>query len=80
MAFKSRNLTPYSNNVKARLVPVLWVYWNEDNDTLTTAGLIKESTMNVGDQVTAISKDYKARSNYYVSEKIGDAITLVANT
>lgn len=81
MAYKRGNLTPIANNGKAGVVPALWMYWNENNDTLTTAGLIKEIGMSVGDQVIVVNATKTGNAFYSVSAKASDgSITLVANS
>lgn len=80
MAYKRVNLTPIANNGKTGVVPALWLYWNEDNDAMTTAGIIKEIGMSVGDQVLVVSADKTANAFYHVSAKASDgSITLTAN-
>lgn len=78
MAFKRQNLTPFANNGKKGRVPVLYVYWNKDNDTVTTAGFFPYGDFEVGDQIIVIDSDY-ANNEWYnvtISNKI---ITLVKN-
>lgn len=67
MSFKLNNLTPYANNAKKGVIPALWLYYNEDADTLTTAGFFdKDCGVANNDRIlvlstTAIAPDwYKA--------------------
>lgn len=43
MAFKAKNLRPLGDNTTAGVVPALWVYFNADSDTVTTAGYVPTS-------------------------------------
>lgn len=57
MSFKIDNITPFANNAKRGKVPVLWNYYNGDDDTVTTAGYIPYSSeFSNGDQVLVIKK------------------------
>ena len=79
MAFNINNLTPVAGSCKAGVQPVLWMYWNNADDTMTTAGFIKCQTMNLKDQVLVVKGDGSDIAFYYVSAKSGDSITLTAN-
>ncbi len=78
MAFKIDNLTPFANNGKRGRVPVLYIYYNQDNDTITDAGFLPYGTFEVGDQVLVINNDYTSNAwyNVTISNKV---ITLVKN-
>ena len=79
MTFKLENLTPL-NNGKNGKVPVLWTYWNEDGDTLTTAGFFPISSgLKTGDQITVIDDDYTAQSTGYITEA-SNVLTYTAHT
>lgn len=68
MAFKIINLTPLSQG-KNGLVPCSFTYWNEDDDTLTTAGFFPKSTgLRNGDQLTIIANDYSTLETGYLAE------------
>ena len=67
MAFVKENLTIMTNNVKAGVVPSVWIYYNADDDDLTTLGSIVERRMTVGDLVLNYKADYSTLSFYRVS-------------
>lgn len=68
MAFKLINLTPLSQG-KNGAVPCSFTYWNEDNDTLTTAGFFtKDTGLRNGDQLTIIANDYTTVKTGYITE------------
>lgn len=68
MTFKIMNLTPLSQG-KNGAVPCSFTYWNEDNDTLTTAGFFpKDTGLRNGDQLTIISNDYTTIKTGYLTE------------
>lgn len=75
MSFKLMNLTPLAQG-KNGVVPCSYTYWNEDNDTLTTAGFFKkDSGLRGGDQLTIISKDYTTVKTGYITES-NEVLTL----
>lgn len=75
MAFKIMNLTPLAQG-KNGAVPCSYTYWNEDNDTLTTAGFFPKSTgLRKGDQLTIISNDYTTVKTGYITES-NEVLTL----
>jgi len=81
MAFDIANLTIISNNQKSGNVPALWLYYNENGDTMTTAGAITTGRFTVGDQVNVIDADY-GNNTFYNVTVVTDAgvVTLVANS
>lgn len=77
--YKMQNLTPFANNGKKGRIPMLWVYWNEDNDTITTAGFFPTvGDLTNGDQILMVNGDYASNKWYNVSIA-NNVITLVAN-
>jgi hypothetical protein len=81
MAFSRANLTPYGNNAKRGSVPSVWLYWNEDGDTVTTSGyMTKCFELSAKDIVWELSSDGQTLTFYYVSSVTGGAATLVAGT
>lgn len=80
MAFKQKNLTPISNNVKTGVVPALWMYWNEDGDTVTTAGFIGSGYgISAKDQILVVDNDGGNNKFYNATVDAKGVITLVAN-
>lgn len=80
MAFKSENLTPIANNTKLGVVPALWMYWNEANDIVTTAGYIPANYgMKAKDQVIVVDNDGGNAVWYNATVAASGVITLVAN-
>ena len=71
MTFKLENLTPL-NNGKNGKVPTFWTYWDEDADTLTTAGYFPLSSgLKAGDQIFVVEFDCSAQSTGYITENSG---------
>jgi len=79
MAFNIKNVYSLGGNAKAGKVPNMYLFWNEDGDTVTTASYFAVDSVTVGDQVTEISDDYTTRTNYRVSAVASGLATLVAN-
>ena len=82
MSYKLQNLTQIGNNGKAGVVPALWMYWNEDDETVTTAGYFApNSGIKLRDQIMVISADNGSIAWYHasVNESTG-VITLFANS
>lgn len=75
MSFTRENLTVIGNSVKSGNVPTLFSYYNEDDDTVTSADFFSDRRIRVGDQITVYSSDKTTVANYYVS-----AITELAGT
>jgi len=80
MAYNQENLTIFSGNVKSGVVPTWWAYWNEDNDTVTTAGFFVDYRLVVGDQIFVLANDYAAWLPYKVTAVTDGAATVVAST
>lgn len=80
MSFNIKNLTPVANNAKAGIVPVLWMYYNKDNDTITTADYFKEEMrLQDKDQILCVSQDGTS-SKFYHIVKNGNSVSAVANS
>lgn len=77
MAFNRENLTAVANTLKSGVVPVLYVYFNEANDTVTTSGFFTDNRLVVGDQIDVVASDYTARVKYRVSAVSEGAATIV---
>ncbi len=56
-----------TNNVKSGVVPSVWIYYNEDDDDLTTLGSIVERRMTVGDLVLNYKADFTVLTFYRVT-------------
>lgn len=79
MAFNRENLSIVVNNVKSGEVPSQWLYYNDGDDTLTAAGFFTDNRLNVGDQIDAVSDDYKTITRYRVSAASGGDATVLAS-
>ncbi len=82
MAFKLKNLRCIGNNETTGVVPSLWLYWNEAQDTVTTAGFLdKDSGVKNGDQVMSVDGDYGNAIFYNAAvNSTTRVITLTANS
>jgi hypothetical protein len=81
MAFSRANLTPIGNNAKRGSVPSLWLYYNEDGDTVTTSGYMTNSyELTAGDIILELASNKQTLTFYYVSAVSSGAATLVAGT
>ena len=79
MAFKLKNLSAISNKTKRGILPIVWQYWNEDADTVTSAGYFESLELTTGDQILVIDKDYKSNSWYNIAEAEQGKFTATAN-
>lgn len=77
MAFSRERLTCYANNARTGVVPALWLYYNEDRDTVTSDGYFKDNRMAKNDIVKVVGTDHKI-ADYYVSAVTAGAATLTA--
>lgn len=78
MAFSREKLSCYANNARTGVTPALWLYDNTADDTVTSAGFIKDQRIAVNDYVTVVSTSDHKRTEYYVSAVTNGAATLVA--
>jgi len=67
MAFVKTNLSIVTNSVKAGVVPAMWLYYNEDDDDLTTLGSLVERRMTVGDLIMNYKADFTVLTFYRVT-------------
>lgn len=84
MAYSIKNLQCLTNNkqnLEGSGVPSRWQYWNEDDDTVTTAGFIpKFNGVKAGDQIIVVDADYGNSTDYNATANATTGvITLVAN-
>lgn len=77
MAFNKLNLTNLSQTTKRNSAPVVYSYWNEDDDTVTTASYFDLDTLAVGDQIQVIGDDYTTLAFYRVSAVASGSATAV---
>lgn len=76
--FNAKNLRPLADNVTSSVVPVVWSYYNADNDTVTTAGYIPTGyNVKDKDQVMVIKSDGSGHSWYHATVA-DNVITLAA--
>jgi hypothetical protein len=67
MAFTLENLGILGNATKSGVVPVVYSYWNEEDDDVTTAGYFEDLRLKVGDQIQVTSADYTTLGFYRIS-------------
>lgn len=67
MAFNRNNLSIVVNNAKSGVVPSLWFYYNDGDDTVTAAGFFTDKRLLVGDQIDVLNDAYTAITRYRVS-------------
>jgi hypothetical protein len=80
MAFSTNNLTILGGENKNGVVPSWFSYYNEDGDTVTTAGYFVDYRLNVGDQIFVLAADYAAWLPYKVTAVSSGAATVVVST
>ena len=67
MAFTRENLSIVTNNVKSGVVSAEWNYFNEDNDTVTTASFFSDYRLRASDIINVISSTGAIVSRFYVA-------------
>ncbi len=72
MAFTKTNLSILTNNVKAGVVPSIWVYYNEAFDNVEATDFFNEARMTVGDLVIVMTEAVIGGQYYRVSAKSTD--------
>lgn len=78
MAFKLKNLRPLGDNATAGVSPMIYTYFNEGSDTVTTAGYIPVSTgVKAKDMVAVVPAAGTSIVWYHVTGTT--TLTLVAN-
>jgi hypothetical protein len=75
MSFTRENLTIIGNSIKSGIVPSLFAYFNEYNDTVTASNYFSDRRLVLGDQIIVISQNKTALAYYYVS-----AVSTLAGT
>jgi hypothetical protein len=81
MAFKTKNLRVIGDNATAGEAPALWLYYNVDSDTVTTAGYIPESYgIKAKDMVAVIPTAGTSMAWYHVVMGTGGKLVLTANS
>lgn len=78
MAFTLENLTIATNHIKAGVVPSLWIYYNENNDSVIAANYFQERRLTVGDIISVVRDDNTGSSLYRISAKSTDGTTATA--
>lgn len=80
MAFKAKNLRPLGDNAVSGVSPMIYTYFNEGSDTVTTAGYIPTKYgIKAKDQIIVIPANGHDATWYYVTVS-GSTATLVAYT
>ena len=72
MAFNRQNLSIVVNNVKSGVTPSLWFYYNDGDDTVTSAGFFVDKRVRLGDQIDSLSDNYQTITRYRVSAVSAD--------
>lgn len=80
MAFSRENLTIIGNNVKAGVVPTLWMFHNSADDTVTASGYFADKRLVVGDIIMSLKGDSTVLIFYRVSALVAAGATVVALT
>ena len=80
MSFDRANLSIVVNNVKKGIVPSHFVFYNEDSDTVTSAGYMTDRSLTVGDQIQVLNAAFTVIALYRVSAVTAGAATLVATS
>jgi hypothetical protein len=77
MAFKLQNLVNLCNGKKGK-VPIMYEYYNQDNDAVETDGFFDISSgIIAGDQIFVISADYTTMdTGYFADSSKGLILTL----
>lgn len=79
MSFEAKNLRPLGDNVTAGETPQIWLYFNADSDTVTTAGYIPAGyNVKAKDQVIVVPAAGTSVAWHYATVSNG-AITLTAH-
>lgn len=80
MAYNVENLSIVVNNVKKGIVPSHYIYWDEDGDTVTSAGFFTDKRLAVGDQILVLAAAFTSTALYRVSAvSAAGAATVVAS-
>lgn len=81
MAFKAKNLRALGDNATAGVTPALWLYYNVDSDTVTSAGYIPESYgAKAKDMVVVINAAGTTMTWYHIVMGTGGKLVLTANS
>lgn len=80
MTFKLENLAVLGTGAKTGKQPSCYTYFNEDNDTVTTAGFFKCNRLALKDQILVIKNDGTTNAWYNVKTVAAGVITVAANT
>lgn len=79
MTFKVKNLRPIGDNAATGVVPSIWLFFNADSDTVTTAGYIPASTgVKAKDMIAVIPAAGTSMAWYHATVSNG-VITLASN-
>lgn len=80
MAYNITNLNGLSEKAKSNVIPTVYSYWNEDDDTVTGASYFEYGGLKVGDQIQVIKGDYTTLTFYRVSAVSAGKATVVLLT
>lgn len=78
MSFKLQNLSLISNATQRGIAPLIWQYYNEDGDTITSSGYFATDKLKTGDQIVVINASYTSSTWYHVSNATSTTITKVS--
>ena len=77
MSFKLKNLSLLSNATQRGIAPLVWQYYNEDSDTVTSSGYFATDKLKTGDQILVIDADCADNTFYHVSNATSTTVTKV---
>ena len=72
MAFNKENLSIATNHIKAGVVPSVWIYYNEDGDSVIASEYFVEPRLTIGDIINVYDKSVTGSKIYRVSAKSTD--------
>ncbi len=78
MSFKLKNLSLISNATQRGIAPLIWQYYNEDEDTITSNGYFATDKLKTGDQIVVIDADYGNNTWYNVTNATSITVTKVS--
>ncbi len=80
MAFNRENLSVVTNSLKAGVVPTLYFYYNESDDSVTSSGYFNDARLAVKDVIMSLKSDSTVLTFYRVDSVSENAGTVLALT
>lgn len=78
MAFKLKNLSLISNATQRGIAPLIWQYYNEDNDSVISNDYFATDKLKTGDQIVVIDSNYSKNTWYNVTNATSTTVTKVS--